>query len=482
MIRAIILIHRYMGVLLGVLMTVWCLSGIVMIYVPYPEISTAQRLQGYQPIDLAHCCRFDAADIADGEAVRQIRIIQNTEGPVLSVTGEDGRPRTLSLTDGHAIGPAGANRAAVVAGRFAHNLGIEGRAEPPTLLKEPDQWTVGLGGQALWKVPFRNDAGTVIYVSQSSGEVAQMTNRAKRAWNWVGAVPHWLYPTILRKNAQLWTRLVVYSSLIGCFLTVAGLWIGIARFRPRKVSKPETRWSPYAGINYWHHVTGLVFGLLTLSFVFSGLVSMNPWGLWEGGGDSAQPLLTGADIPWREAKRMIAAAPALDLPPGTVQIRGAPFDGKLYLAARSPRQTVRFDDRGRAAGPGVMELSRLLSSKTGPGLASLVELRREDSYYFGMDAPVSLPVWRAVMRDTQATRLYIDPTTGTLMSQIGADERKYRWWHDGLHRLNFTAGLRRRPFWDAIMLLTVAGVTAVCALGAWMGIRRIGTDWGRFRP
>jgi hypothetical protein len=41
----------------------------------------------------------------------------------------------------------------------------------------------------------------VIYVSQSSGEVAQMTNRAKRAWNWVGAVPHWLYPTILRKNA-----------------------------------------------------------------------------------------------------------------------------------------------------------------------------------------------------------------------------------------------------------------------------------------
>jgi len=68
------------------------------------------------------------------------------------------------------------------------------------------------------------------------------------------------------------------------------------------------------------------------------------------------------------------------------------------------------------------------------------------------------------------------------MGQIGADERKYRWWHDGLHRLNFTAGLRRRPFWDAIMLLAVAGVTAVCALGAWMGIRRIGTYWVRFRP
>jgi hypothetical protein len=29
---------------------------------------------------------------------------------------------------------------------------------------------------------------------------------------------------------------------------------------------------------YWHHITGLVFGVVTLAFVASGLVSMHPWG------------------------------------------------------------------------------------------------------------------------------------------------------------------------------------------------------------
>jgi hypothetical protein len=43
-------------------------------------------------------------------------------------------------------------------------------------------------------------AGTCLYVSLRSGEVIQRTVRVERAWNWVGAIVHWINPTLLRKH------------------------------------------------------------------------------------------------------------------------------------------------------------------------------------------------------------------------------------------------------------------------------------------
>ncbi|MFN2964375.1 hypothetical protein, partial [Escherichia coli] len=40
----------------------------------------------------------------------------------------------------------------------------------------------------------------------------------------------------------------------------------------------------------WHHLAGLLFGALVLSWIFSGLMSMNPWNLFGRG----TPLLLAA--------------------------------------------------------------------------------------------------------------------------------------------------------------------------------------------
>jgi hypothetical protein len=79
----------------------------------------------------------------------------------------------------------------------------------------------------------------------------------RRFWNWLGTVPHWLYFTKLRQNAALWSNVVIYTSLVGCFLTVFGLFLGVWPLRRRA----DSRWhSPYRGWKYWHPVPGLVFG------------------------------------------------------------------------------------------------------------------------------------------------------------------------------------------------------------------------------
>ena len=61
---------------------------------------------------------------------------------------------------------------------------------------------------------------------------------------------------------------------VGIFLTVTGLYLGVVAWRPWR----DARLTPFRGWMAWHHLTGLAAGVLTLTWVASGLVSMNPWG------------------------------------------------------------------------------------------------------------------------------------------------------------------------------------------------------------
>ncbi len=37
--RTILIVHRYLGVAIGLVMTLWCLSGFVMMYRGFPAVS-----------------------------------------------------------------------------------------------------------------------------------------------------------------------------------------------------------------------------------------------------------------------------------------------------------------------------------------------------------------------------------------------------------------------------------------------------------
>jgi len=48
--RLILLLHRYLGIAVGVLMVMWCLSGVVMMYHGYPVLREGDRLAHLEPI------------------------------------------------------------------------------------------------------------------------------------------------------------------------------------------------------------------------------------------------------------------------------------------------------------------------------------------------------------------------------------------------------------------------------------------------
>ncbi len=224
-------------------------------------------------------------------------------------------------------------------------------------------------------------------------------------------------------------------------------------------------------------MAGLFFGIVTLTWVASGLLSMNPWGLLDSEAMMTQRQRLNGDFAWADARRGIAALPAL--PTGIVRLEVVPFAGAVHLVAiERAGKAQRFDAAGRPAG--LSEVGLRAALHDGPPIASLDLLRQEDAYYYGHKASVALPVWRIILADDQATRLYVDPGSGRLIRAFDRNGRAFRWLQDGLHRLDFPL-LRTRPWWDLIVLPLLAMVTLVCGTGTWMGLSKLRRDLRRVR-
>ena len=456
-------------------MLVWCLSGAVMMFVRFPELSEPQRLEGLQPIHWRNCCRFaNPGPLADSQPVIAAVIEDLGRHPVVRVQTSDGKDVVLDLSSGAPLGRIGTRQALGVAEAFLQHKAPVVEKTPTLDVIDRDQWTVSgefNPDRPLYKVALGDRAGSEIYISSRTGAAVQLTTGTGRFWNWLGAVPHWLYPTILRRHGALWTQVVVWSSLVGCFLTLTGLYIGLAMLK-----RQPGRLSPYKRVWLWHHLAGVGFGLLTLAWVGSGLVSMNPWGFLESGADAAEVRLQGAPPTWATVRAALARLaehpPRSDL----VSVSAEPFGGRLYLLGRTADGgLVRLGPDGVFAPLSAADLSaaaRRLASGRGGGSAE--PLAGEDAYYFRHHGPALAPAYRVILQD--GAHYYLDARTGALLRAVDANARGYRWLHQGLHRWDFIPGLHDGPVWAILMLILLSGVTFGVGTGVYLGVGAVARD------
>lgn len=483
--RPILVAHRWLGVFVGLLMTIWCLSGFVMIYVDYPRLEPSAQLRGLAPLHLRADAAWDAVDLDPDQPIASARVEMMAGRPVLRIvpaTAVDRPipqmrtiPDAVDLADGKPLAVSAPWDIGQVAADFARGHAIAGAPAAP-VETGIDQWTVQTyrRNAPLYRVDYADAAGTEAYISGKSGEVVQQTTRFQRFWGWLGAVPHWLYPTLLRQDGALWTQVVIWTSLAGCFLVATGIWAGLARLRRKREGRIG---SPYKGLWWWHHVFGLFFGVLTLTWVASGLFSMNPWGFLDSMAGLAERERLAGPMHWRDVRQALSS---LDrLPKGTVRVETAPLGGRTFLLASDAEgHAQRLDRGGKPSSLVERELRAALSGS--PRLASLTLLTQEDAYYYRHRFPAPLPVWRASLADAEATLLYIDPVTGRIVRAFDRNGRGFRWLQDGLHSLDFPI-LRQRPWWDLIVLPLLAAVTLVCATGTWMAWNKVRRDVRRWR-
>jgi hypothetical protein len=450
--------HRYLGIVVGLLMLVWFASGVVMLFVHWPELTEDERRAALEPIPWARCCNLGAG-LAEHEIVESARIEALGGRPVLRLPD-----RVVDLESGRPLAPLTTDEAWRVAEGFGRRRGVAGKPVRASSMKR-DQWTVTgyfNSRRPFWRIAFDDAPATHVHVSARTGEVAQVTTRAERILNWLGPIPHWLYPTILRQDVRLWTQVVIWTSSLGLFLTVTGVYLGLVAWRPWR----DGRLSPYRGLMLWHHLVGLAAGALTLTWTLSGLLSMQPWGLLESRPDERGEAYAASSATGRALAGGLAALKAQAPPTAQVRLTVAAGEPRLFTGAEL------LDLGGARVRLASADLARAGRSLGGVARQGLIHA--EDAYYYGHHTPVTLPVWRVILKD--GTRYYLRPETAEIVATADAAAKGFRWWHLGLHRLDVVPGFDRGLGWASAMtvLLLFAGVGV--GTGVWLGWRRLQAD------
>ena len=345
-----------------------------------------------------------------------------------------------------------------------------------------------------------DEAGTEIYVSPATADVVQMTTTRGRMLAWVSTIPHWFYFTALRNNQPVWYRLVVWTSALVCAVAVLGLILAFTQFRRSRPFKLSSS-IPYRGGMRWHYVTGALFGLTTLTFAFSGLLSMEPFA-WTNAPDLQIPRDTFTGGPLQ-----LASFPTLDrdkwngLLEGRaikevdlVRIQDRPYfvvhsteqagpevkrerlHQPYYITGRAEQQrTLVAADTLQTHGAFSSEslVARLKASLPDVQVTESQLLTDYDSYYYSRNRQTPLPVLRVKLDDPAATWVYIDPSMSRILSQIHRSSRVERWLYNGLHSLDFAFWYNRRPLWDVVMIVLLVGGLMTSSLGLFLGVRRL---------
>lgn len=468
--------HRWLGIATCLLFVIWFVSGVVMMYVGFPNLTEGERRQASPRL------AWDRVAVSPEEALhtvgqtrfpRELRLAMLDRDPVYRIVSWDGAQHTVSAASGRVIACVDADAALAIA---AHDP----RAVRPRTLGavNRDQWSVTARYDALR--PFHlvalGDADdTRLYVSERTGQIALDTSRAERFWNWFGAIPHWIYITPLRAQAELWRDVVLWVSGVAIVGAVTGLWIGLLRMRVRRRYATGSI-SPYRGWAAWHHLGGLVGGVTLVTFIASGWLSMNP-NRWFGTRAPTQAML-------ERYAGVIAPRSGVDL--GQVRAAACPtsIEVRFSWLAGQPRAILTClegppavccslvaGDAEDSEGATIAEAARQLLPDA--AITRTVMLTEEDAYWYSHHQKRRLPVLRVTFDDPEATWFHIEPVTGEVLGRADRSSRMRRWLFNAPHSFDFMFLLRWRPAWDAVMWLLSATGLVVSVSGVVIGWRRL---------
>jgi hypothetical protein len=459
----LILTHRYLGIPLSFLFLMWFASGIAMIFARgMPSLTPALRLERLAPLN------FDLVKLSPSEALEKAQLGRPpAEVTLLTLMGRpayrfsSGGFVTVFADNGEVLDQIGQPEALRIANSFtklpAEKLSYAGE------ITEPDQWTLeNRRALPLQKIVVHDDESTHLYISEETGEVDVLTTRGSRLLAWFAAIPHWMYFTPLRANGAVWRQVVLWTSGIGAVLACLGLALAFTQYA-----------TPYAGWMRWHYISGVAFGVFALTWVFSGLLSMEPF-FWASGGG------TGNRIPQalRGGPLDFAACQQLPRGEGIREIDFVMIQGEAYYVSHRPGSDPDLiDSRSletqHEAFPVESVLARVQQGNPNVPVNETAVLTNYDSYYHATEQKPPLPVIRIKLGDTDATWFYIDPRMSQVVGRFTRRERLQRWIYHGFHSLDFNFWYYQGWAWTTVMVALNMGGVTLSLIGVIIGVKRL---------
>ena len=466
------IVHRWIGIFTCLLFAIWFLSGLVMVYVPFPQLERAEELASLPEItyDQVRIQPDDAARKVATDSPQLLRLEMQGDQPVWRVETWEGEERVVSASSGVTIESVDGAEASRLASVFGNAPALQVEA------LERDQWTVPGrfdGHRPLWKVTLAGAGERVLYVSSRTGAVVLDTSARERFWNWIGSVPHWIYPTVLRQEPEAWRQVVMWTSGVCILGAITGAWIGILRVRLGRRRFEDGRAIPYRGSMAWHHIAGLVGGVTLISWILSGWLSVDPFHFFaspgirladeQGYAGFAKP----PEIDWVAVGALARGSRRIEL----LWVAGVPL--LLVYSPTRPRLVLNATTLVPAFPLGREFLPAAGRLVPGAHVASVETLTQPDVYWYEARGKPALPVVRLRFDDPAGTWVHLDANSGQVLGTMDRRARAYRWAFDLLHKwdLNFLTrqpALRETLLW---MLSTIGLVTSFT--GIWIGWKRL---------
>jgi len=500
----LILSHRYIGIPLSFMFVLWFVSAFFMIYTGgMPRITPAMLVDGASAIDFSKVQTSPAEALAAaGYPSPAVSLRTVLDRPVYEFIEPGYGSYFIHADDATPMAGLDEQQSLELASDFldipAAQFSFAGRIDAV------DQWTLTNSRELpFYKFTAADGLGTEVYVSPDNARVTVYTTATSRALAWLGTIPHWLYFTSLRLNQPLWYDIVVWSSGIGCVLALLGLCLGVTQFR-RVRPFSLRRAIPYRGLMRWHYILGGVFGVFTLTWVFSGLLSVEPFS-WT----NQRTVAVDAAL-YSEGELDLAAFPALDrydwqqLTDNEIKqvdfqwIQGRPYLLASYsvpadnasakrdrlhqpynISGQSEPKSLLVDALSGAAVEGFDQtvlVAKLDAAVEDAMVSEVTLLESYDNYYYSRGEQLPLPVLRVKFDDPGATWFYIDPERSQLLTLVNKWSRLERWLYNGLHSLDFAFWYHQRPLWDIGVILLLLGGLGTSLLGLYLGMRRLSAD------
>jgi hypothetical protein len=495
--RWLFLLHRWLGVALCLLFALWFVSGMVMMYVGYPKLTEAERL-GHLP-----ALHADTALLAPQEALRKAGVQQPLAELRLNM-GSAGRATYLAMPLSTSSGshatiaidaatgqPLAATDAQAALATARHHAAAE-PAYAGTVTEDAFTHTRNLDAHRPLHVVELNDAaGTRLYVSGRTAQVVRDATRNERGWNYLGAWLHWLYPLRGGLWDRYWADTVNWLSLAGIVLALSGTVVGIWRWRFAARYRSGRR-TPYPGrMMRWHHVSGLLFAAVTLTWILSGLMSMNPWKifdspqramdmkLWQPDGlalsEAASPasLLAVPELQQQSVRELRWNHIPGSAPGSGTQLQVAAYsaEGRRQVLDAATGQPVSYSREQLLAAAARLSQAPIAASQWLDNYDFYYYARADHTMTGGMGKP--LPVLRVMYGDEARTWLHIDAQTGLPLGQMDRRRRVSRWLFALLHSWDWLPLLERRPLWDGVLIALSLGGLLLSGTGVVVGWRRL---------
>ncbi|NYT58935.1 PepSY domain-containing protein [Alcaligenaceae bacterium] len=480
--RLTYLVHRWTGVGGCLLMVLWFVSGIVMLYVGYPKLTPWERLGALPALSAEQCCLpLDAALASSGVKL---------PAQSMTLTSIRGQAHFLIRDHGGAYRVIDARTSRLVSDVDAQAAQDEALSFMPTAtasydgLVNEDRWTHSgrlNAHRPLHVVQMQGEQPATLYVSSTTGQVVMDAPLSQQRWNYVGAWLHWLYIFRFQSSDPVWSWLVIVLSAVGTVSALTGIYVGLRRWRFNGHYKTGSR-TPYrAPWMRWHHIAGLLFSGFVFTWIFSGLMSMNPLSVFSAAGERPITMLyyggaPGAGGMLGDMRGVIASLRQQDF--AVVEMEWRRLKGRPYILARNAAGDSRLVMDDGAGGLQIRD--RWQEADILKAAAQLLPypivdsqlMTQYDSYYYGrqpeaMNGAIErrLPALRLDFDDPGQTRVYIDLHTGDLAASLDHRQRIGRWLFNFLHSWDTPAMLSTTAWRDVVLILLSLGGLLVSVTG-----------------